>query len=127
METITEKIRGVYEFYKTLSNQWYVDLPDWPGDKGELEMVAGADDMLNMIADGQEKIKLEISNEPFENADQLTFVSFELQFGGGYYNLRQFEGRITGSPEKGHDMWLCGVTNFVFKGELPKIIYIKRA
>ena len=31
------------------ADRWYIDLPDWTGTKGELEMVAGADTLLDEL------------------------------------------------------------------------------
>ena len=31
------------------ADRWYIDLPDWTGTKGELEMVAGADTLLDCV------------------------------------------------------------------------------
>ncbi len=117
----------ICEFYQTPSRQWYVDLPEWPGDKGELEMVIGADEMLTMIAAGEERIKLKISDVEFPGADVLNFERPEEEFGGGYYSLNSFEGKAYTTEKYGNHMWLCGVTLFVFNGVLPKQIYLQRA
>ena len=55
--------------YKEEDNRWYVDLPDWTGSKSDLEMVAGADAMLDYFAEGENSIWLYISDEYFANSD----------------------------------------------------------
>lgn len=36
------------KFEKDTSNRWYLILPEWKGDKSDLEMVCGADAMLDV-------------------------------------------------------------------------------
>lgn len=115
-------IDEIYEFYQTISKQWYVDLPTWPGDKGELEMVVGADTVLTNISKGEEKIKLRISNKRFKGSSVLKRTVFaEQQFGGAFYRLPSFE-----KVRHNTQMWLCPVMLFIFK-KLPQKVYIARA
>lgn len=117
-----KKVDEVYEFYQTISKQWYVDLLTWPGDKGELEMVVGADTMLSDISKGEERIKLRISNKRFKGSSILKRTIFaEQEFGGAFYRLPSFE-KIRYNTL----MWLCPVMLFIFK-KLPQKVYIARA
>lgn len=107
------------KFYKDPDNRWYVDLPEWEGTKAELEMVAGADTMLEYMAEGDNKVSIYMSEEPFENADEIVFKEIADDIGeGAYYKLNKYRG-----IEIGLDMWLCDVTKFVF-GCFPEKIYI---
>ena len=36
-------------FTKEKDNRWYVDFPEWPLSHDNLEMVAGADDLLDLL------------------------------------------------------------------------------
>lgn len=38
-------------FVKEDDHRWFVVLPEWGGDKDELEMILGADTMLDVLAD----------------------------------------------------------------------------
>jgi len=38
------------DFYKETTGEWYIDLPDYPGPKEDLQMVLGADKMLDPIS-----------------------------------------------------------------------------
>ena len=106
-------------FYKESDNRWYVDLPEWTGTKAELEMVAGADVMLDYMCEGKNEITIVISNEMFEGGDKLDFIKLADDIGeGAYYNLFIYKG-----IELNLDMWLCDVTKFVF-GDFPKTIFI---
>ena len=45
-------------FYQDPDTRWYVDLPEFPGTKAELEMVLGADTMLEFLGIDQIGINL---------------------------------------------------------------------
>lgn len=107
-------------FYKTESLEWYVNLPEWKGDIAELQMVAGADVMLDIYAQGENIIRLTLSDSNIgDNFDKLTLISDDLE-AGATYKVNSILG-ITYEFE----IWLCDVTKFVF-GKFPKIIYIKK-
>ena len=38
-----------FKFYKDPEHRWYVDLPEWEGEKDNLEMVLGADSFLEIL------------------------------------------------------------------------------
>ena len=103
---------------------WYIDLPEYlgqGGSKADLEMVSGADTMLNIIAGGANEVTLQIDTRPFEGADELQLTELcDPVLGGGYYHMKFFEGKGVSQ-----DMWLCEVTRFVFH-DIPQKIYIKR-
>lgn len=110
-----------HRFYKEEHGGWYIDLPDYleqGGAKGDLAMVAGADTMLDIIAQGRREVTITLDTEPFEGADELHLVRLA-EMDGGYYFLRSFEGK-----EVNHEMWLCGVTEFVFGG-MPERIFLR--
>ena len=107
------------KFYKESDNRWYVDLPEWTGSKAELEMVAGADSMLEYMAEGEWQIWLVLSEQEFENADKLEFLRLATEIeNGAFYKLDTYRG-----IEIGLEMWLCDVTKFVF-GDFPKTIFL---
>jgi hypothetical protein len=124
-----------YSFYREKDQchdkfHWYIDLPEFPGMKAELEMVEGADTMLDLFlqmygAEGSDKISLQISLEPVDGFGVLEkIISTEkdetvLVVGGGYYILKSYEGF-----EYNIEMWLCEVTRYVFGG-MPEKIYFK--
>lgn len=103
---------------------WYIDLPEFllnGGTKGDLQMVDGADIMLEILAEGDTDITLVLDRLPFPGADELTLTEKCDPFiGGGYYYLKTFEKK-----EYNQRMWLCAVTEFVF-GDLPESIFLKR-
>jgi len=107
-----------FEFYKE-DGRWYIDLPEWEGSKDDLEMVLGADALLECLAhktmdgaDYYERTPVLFGDEPFNHADKLVYLEDESE--AGWYRNTAFFG-----PEK---IWLCEVTKFVF-GDYPKVIY----
>jgi hypothetical protein len=112
-----------YKFIKE-GQAWYIDLPEFleaGGSKGDLQMVEGADTMLDLISEDAKEVSLVLDREPFPGSDELTLIErCDPAIGGGYYNLQTFEGK-----EFNKTMWLCAVTEYVF-GDLPDMIFIKR-
>ena len=107
-------------FYKQ-ENKWYVDLPNWTGDQDALQMVAGADTMLDIYSNNGDEVLLSISKTPIENYDKLEFVSMADDMGEGAYYVMKKHGEEVINLE----MWLCAVTLFVFD-EYPKELFIKK-
>lgn len=104
-----------FTFKKDTLGKWYVILPEWKGDKEELEMVSGADVMLDILAQGENTINVHISTE------NTPFVVFKLSLDrlendGAWYKLK--------SEFYEFDVWLCHVVKFVFNGEIPEKLYI---
>jgi hypothetical protein len=112
-----------HKFVKEQSG-WYIDLPDYlekGGSKGDLAMVAGADDMLDIMSEGAKIVKLCIDTRPFEGAEVVELVEIcESTIGGGYYIMPTYKGNKIDKR-----MWLCDVTEYVF-GNLPPKIFVKK-
>lgn len=104
------------KFYKEETGLWFVDLPEWTGDKEELEMIAGADKMLDVYSQYSNSIPLTVSDLPLEEGDTL----IHLNIPEGSYKVSTLH-----SKPYDFDIWLCSVTQFVF-GEYPDRIYVKR-
>jgi hypothetical protein len=102
-----------FNFYKE-DSRWYVDLPEWEGPKDDLEMVLGADLLLDILSGDYEDVHVKFSDEPFDDAKILTYDhDYEIE---GFYNNDAWHGPST--------IWLCYVTEFVF-GKYPERIYYK--
>lgn len=112
-------MRHTFRFYKTETSKWYIDLPEWEGAQSELEMVEGADTMLDKVSEFTGECHIDMSDEPFEGADTIRLVEdLSDSIGGGMYIMDTFRGETVN-----HSMWLCHVTAFVFAG-LPEMIYV---
>lgn len=103
----------MFKFTKE-KDRWFIDLPTWKGAKDELEMVMGADTMLDILAQGDDIVHAYISMKAFDAPIILTFEKEEHE--GATYTLV--------SEYHTFPVWLCHVTKFVF-GCFPKKIYIK--
>jgi hypothetical protein len=116
MET-TEAVKR-YRFYKTNNGSWFVDLPEWTGAPGELQMVAGTDDFLEEVSNGSPEVVVEIATKPIKGFEMLKLVNKQ-EYGGADYVLSKYQNH-----EVNKKMWLCDVTNFVFNN-FPEEIYFK--
>ena len=113
----------IYRFYKD-EYGWFIDLPNWEGEKYDLQMVAGADTFLDLLSQGEDDVYVTLSTKPFENCEVLMFEHYgrleAWELGeGAWYVLSTYKGQHYDLK-----MWLCDVTKFVF-GELPDKIYFK--
>lgn len=113
----------LYRFTKT-GREWFIYLPEYieqGGSPGDLQMVDGADAMLDAMAGDKEAVSIWVSSEKFDDADLLTLTQkCDPYIGGGYYLMKTYEGK-----EINRSMWLCQVTAFVF-GDIPPEIYVKK-
>jgi len=110
-----------YNEITEVGKKWYVDLPEFPGSKDELEMVMGADTMLDILSGDETSVDISISLQPFDGCDSLTFKRETPEFqNGALYNLDS----LNGCPFE-LEIWLCDVMLFVFD-EFPRKIYIKK-
>lgn len=99
-------------FYKNKFNRWFIDLPMWTGNYSDLEMVEGADTLLDHLANENKKVVLKISDEKFENSSHLTLIGKSNNKSGADYKW----------IEMNLEIWLCDVTKFVL-GYFPEKIY----
>ena len=135
-KVIAQYIKGVYDarrdkektyhlaFNREANGGWYIDLPEWEGAHAQLAMVAGADDLLEFVGEGNPRVEVtvvkssetvdELDNDPrFFRCDVLS----SNPVGGATYDVRLKGFNRT--------MWLCPVTLFVL-GEYPRHLYIAR-
>lgn len=94
---------------------WYIDLPNWEGTKAELQMVAGADTLLDHLSNNGTTVNVELSTEKAVTTP-------------GFQTLK----RIVKTPPNGcvyhlgfTPVWLCNVTTFVFDRIFPSQIHFK--
>ena len=103
------------KFTKENDYRWFAEVPGWEGDRDELEMVMGADTMLDYISQEEDSVYLTLSLEEFKGYEYLLTLNEEVYDGGNYH--------LVGKNVE-FDVWICHVTKFVF-GHLPEKIYIK--
>lgn len=109
----------ILRFYKEDKKKWYADIPSWTGKKSSLQMISGADDLLDMIGNGEDEVYLHFSENQIEGSDILFFKK-KSWINGATYNLEFYKGERMKMK-----VWLCDVTLHVF-GYFPKEIYFKK-
>ena len=115
-------------FYKE-KKKWYADIPNWTGMKAQLQMVAGADILLDYLAGEKDEVTLTFSETNFDGAQCLNMIEeikgmkfsktgrlLSFNAGADYVqtNFRNTDADL--------DVWLCNVTKHVF-GYFPKRIF----
>lgn len=111
---------GVY--YK-IGKSWFLDLPEYlekGGNVDDLERIGGFHDLLELAANGSNSIVLNYDVEYFEGADIAELKGLSGENTGGYYYLKQFEGR-----EVDLEIWVNKIA-YESVTDLPQYIYIKK-
>ena len=104
------------KFIKETTKRWYIDLPEWTGRREDLEMVFGADTLLDKLSNGGNTVSLKVELEKFDDCDGIMTKTVEDEYGATYlYKTSEYE----------HVLWLCPVTLFVLGGVYPGEIWIK--
>ncbi len=123
-------------FYKE-DNRWYLDSVKYieqGGTKAELEMVSGADRLLQLLS----SYSVNVPKHPYDIWAELGYVQ-EVRYASdvvldiqtvpfvGANTLMKLpeEGWYT-QLNDGHLLWLCPVTLFIFDGVYPDFIYYKK-
>ena len=114
---VSELESVILRFYKSQDEYWYVDMPEWEGSIDALEMVRGADDMLDELSNFTGKdVHLRIATSAFNDCERLIKIQDDVVGGGAYYGYPSaYEPKI---------IWLCSVSNWYF-GYHPENIYFK--
>lgn len=87
---------------------WFFVAPDWPGLRSSLQMVAGADDLIEWMSRGSDLVKVDVFLSAKQDFDLATATSTR----GDY---------IT---DDGRSFWLCPVAQWFF-GFYPKHFWFR--
>ena len=110
-----------FRFYKEQNGNWYVDLPEWIGGKWNLQMVEGADDLLEHLrSTHRNDVTLHVSLEPFEGCSVLEKIEDDIMGDGADYKVLD----AIGNP-RFEEIWLCGVTAWYYN-HMPENIYYRK-
>lgn len=105
------------EFVK-LANRWFIDLPNWIGDINDLEMVDGADTLLNEISHHDKRVVLEVATSSNKQLNRIPLYTLEKieenSFGATYMVCGESNVKT---------VWLCNVTLEIFE-IFPEEFYI---
>lgn len=116
-------------FYKEVDGSWFAVIPEWEGDRAALEMVMGADvllDIINMNYDNTGVVNINIVfdesklNHERPNWKLTATTPEEIE----EVDMSAGQWYMVESNEMSFPIWLCDVTKFVF-GEFPKTIYFE--
>lgn len=121
--TILRKATYTVSFTKESNGRWYVDFPNWPLSHANLEMVAGADDLLNLLNKGTDHVQVEVTLNQ-ENGIHLTKVHSALTK-GAFYTVDGIQGWENPNAIRRKQLWLCPVTLTVL-GHYPKHMTITK-
>ena len=129
--------RKKYELHFVAENdppikRWYYDFPHWGFNHGHLEMVAGADRLCELYANGKDEVTVNIiatnkKAKQYNKNEVDEFIAEEQQKGTKFIDKLIYGRTYTSVNENGNliTMWICPVTLFVL-GRYPKYIYIKK-
>jgi hypothetical protein len=107
-------------------DRWYIDLPEWTGPKANLELVAGAEDMFELLSKGKERISVSFCDkleDMFTTPNAVAPHVVLRHLGGGDYSVNVTTD-VYNSDEFPKEIWLCSVTEFIF-GAYPEYMYIR--
>lgn len=101
------------EFMK-LSNRWFINI-SYDGEINDLQMVDGADELLDEIAEGRRIVRIVVTtSDNISKPDYILEKIKEDNMGGTYIVIGESNVK---------QIWLCSVTKLIFKN-FPNQIYI---
>ena len=100
-------------FEKWEDGRWFVVMPEYDGDQEDLEMVDGADDLLDFLTTDGLYVSIEFTEEDDPDFPYILELVAHDSIGGTY--------RVINLPGFEKDIWLCNVVHEVF-GEHPELI-----
>jgi hypothetical protein len=104
--------------FERIDQRWYLKDERWKGDKEALQMVAGADYLLEAIKHKANSVKLRVLTEN-------TITQEDLDGSLLYTHAKALDNRGTYIvPLVGWKFWLCSVTEWVF-GYMPTDLYFR--
>jgi hypothetical protein len=111
-------MKTVMSFNKLSSNRWYANIDDYPGDFEDLEMVMGADELLDRLSCGEDFVKVSIiADEIPSYPPNIKLTKYKEDETGAYY-IQDFYDDI-------QSVYICNVTKFVL-GYFPDTIYLTK-
>lgn len=117
--------------FREIDDRWYVDYPEYPWNHANLEMVAGADDLLDEIAELDDSVTIGIRSKVSSTLEDYKLSRVEPE-DPIYEHIARFNDTSIGrwytvnhyaDKEDWQLIWLCPVMLYTF-GYYPKIIYL---
>ena len=111
-----------YRFYKNELG-WSIDIPKFPFNKAWLAMIAGADDLLDILSEGNDEVYLEIGTKKVDNYTDVLLRTTKLGLlNGAIYKTESIN--IPFEDLGKNSLWLCPATLWVF-WRYPEKIYFR--
>mgnify|MGYP006292030699 CR=1 FL=1 len=128
-ETDVTQFNGIPVFQNIgpKKDRWYIDLPEWPGAKANLELVAGADDLFEVLAQGKSRISVSFSDKLDHMIEKVGSRSAQIVLhhkGFGNYDVQVTAPAFFNQSDFPEKVWLCSVTEFIF-GAYPDLLFIR--
>lgn len=121
---LIEDMVRTLDFHK-IGQSWYADVPEWSGKLEDLEMVMGADTLLDGLSKMGRFVRIQVSTKEFEGSTHIR--SNGKVYGGTAYVSVGYP--VVGGANMVPELWLCSVNNFFWGGtendEAPEDIYFK--
>ena len=112
----------IYRFVK-LADKWFIDIPDWTGDINELQMVMGAETLLENVSKifdfhTEREVTLDIfqeheTNQNMEHPAYVRLSLMDIDTEGATYLMDDISAKKY-NMENNPLIWLCNVTKFLF-------------
>lgn len=112
------------DFEKTNDGKWFVVLPKYDGEHEDLEMVFGANTLLDKISKGNDNVSIDVMTEKPKHCNYISGLLINHDDDGGTYLMDTLDEVLEENTSLDNTFWLCNVTHFIF-GEHPKQIYFK--
>ena len=103
---------------------WFIDLPDWTGSHDELQMIAGADKLLEFAAQGRNEVNVRLLRKNTTEPVKIALARRQYSHGGAIYDVIGYTGaKFTSKVLPVDEIWICSVTRYVLH-VFPEVLNI---
>lgn len=115
---LIEQLLGDMEFtFEKKDGKWFIVLPEWKDNPDDLQMVNGADTLLDILSPHQLEVTLKVwLSKPDTSCVSINKIAQDGQ--GATY-------QVSDCADYNGTVWLCNVTKFIFLGFHPQQIYFQ--
>lgn len=103
---------------------WFIDLPEWKGDHDDLQMIAGADKLIEFAAAGRSEVNVRLLRKNTTEPVKVALARRQYSHGGAIYDVIDYTGAIFTSKQLPvAEIWICSVTRYVLH-VFPEVLNI---
>lgn len=111
-------------FEKDEKGDWYVILPEWTGNHEDLQMVSGADKLLDFISNGKDTVSIRLLRKNTKEPVKIALGRRMYVSGGAIYDVINHTGaQFTSKDLHVSEIWICSVTRYVLH-VFPEVLNI---